>query len=146
MNELVKLARLGVAALIKEHEDAALGRTPTDINVGAGPSVPPEDMITTREPQTIIHEAIQVLEQGLQDIVAENQDAEELVDPNVHMKGALTSTEHNEVSSSVAYMRKAVFDNDTPITVKAIIKDDQGRTLILRSAYSEFWGFAWWSC
>ena len=124
MNRLVKLARSSVAELLKADTDAAIGRTPTnEVNPQAGPGVPSEipGDVTGLEPapptpEDIILDAIKVLERGLE-------------------KGALDSAERNEISSAVKFLRKG----DIPISVKALIKDDHGRTFVLRDAESPYW-------
>ena len=119
-SELVELARLGVKVLIKA-EDVEVGRIPAPAeDPSDSPSVPPEQVAESpperRSPREIIHDAIAVLEEGVR-------------------KGALSSADELEVSSAVKYMKKS----DTPISVKAVIKDGKGRVLVLRDAYGPWW-------
>ena len=127
MNELVELARLSVQTLVKtSDDDAAVGRTPTnDAMASAGPAVPSEHPVDSDNPadngrssQDIIKDAIEVLVEGLQ--------AE---------KSMLAYADKREVDTAILFLNKG----DIPISVKAIVKDDKGRVLVLRDAGSSYW-------
>ena len=131
MKDLIALSRLSLGLLIKEEEnDAGAGRTPTvDSAPSDAPSVPAEEPERSRmsqpkprTPQAIIQDAIRVLETGLKQ------------EPH-----KLRPEEHKEIASTLQYMQKG----DIPLSVKGIMKDGEGRILVLRDAYSDFLGFTW---
>lgn len=148
----LKLARATLHQILKATDNAAIGRTPTveEISPTDAPSVPSEiadvtPIMEDREPEEVIRDAISVLEEGLAGSQDESQgpDIPELDDEEDEEEeempedvDKLLDSARNEVSSVVAYSKSA---DDTRVSVKAIIKDGQGRTLVLRDAYSDYW-------
>ena len=126
MVKLIEFARGSLEFLAKEEGGIEVGRGPTtSVAPDASPSVPAEDPERSapgRPSREIIRDAISVLEDGLR------------LD-----EGRLSSTDGDEVTAVVQYLRKAVQGGDTPISVKGILKDPAGRTLVLRDAYSDYW-------
>ena len=155
-HELVQLARKAVGYVAKATDNAIIGRVPeeSDVQPIDSPKVPPEipetspEDATERTPEDIIKDAIAVLQEGLKgkeetkddledarDIHEEHEDEMEMDEP--FDKGALDSAGRNEIQSAVKYMLKS--DGDTAVSVKAIIKDPNGRTLVLRDSGTEYW-------
>ena len=126
MTELVKFARRSLHYFVKE-EDIAVGRgSTTDVMPSDSPSVPAEEVEVRRQrrqPREVIRDAISLLEEGLQ-----------TESPRMPQQAQA------EVRASMRFLHKAVTeDDDTIISVKAIMKDPAGRTLVLRDAYSDYW-------
>ena len=125
MVELLTLARAGLGYLLKDEFDE-VGRAPTAaVAPTASPGVPSEDTILPRRSsKEVIRDTITSLQDGLK------------IDDAL-----LDSADQVEVSNVVAYLRKAMQSGprDTSVSVKAIIRDKVGRTLVLRDAYSDYW-------
>ena len=119
MVTLLQLSRAMLGYMAKEGE-AGIGRAHTeDVLTVASPAVPSEDPPQAKRSTTeVLRDAISVLEEGLQ--IEGNQPQE-------------------EVQSAISLLRKAAQGEDIPISVKGIIKDAVGRTLVLRDAYSDYW-------
>ena len=103
-SELLTLARMSIASLIKAHEDDAIGRTPSNEAMpSAAPGVPADDPnediddMGSNDPMDAIRQAISVLEDGLAEDDAKDIENKEL-----------DSARHNELSGVVKYMKKAL--------------------------------------
>ena len=126
MVTLQKIARMGVQYWLTKNDDSGVGRTPTtDLNPAAGPSVPAEDVpsapaLRPRTPKEIIRDAVAILQEGME-------------------KEKPEGDVQKELTWSLNFLHKAARGEDIPVSVKAIIKDRVGRTLVLRDAYSDYW-------
>ena len=150
---LLKLARLSVEKFVKE--DAAVGRVPLGSGAGGsgGPGVPSEVAESNpqhikRTPQAIIHDAIEMLQEALREKPEQAGPDGVLGQPQMmggieqKHRGTLgnpkvnTDTQH-EIYHALMFM---LAKSDTPISVKCVLKDDNGRTLLLRDNQGPWWG------
>ena len=146
------IAKLSVAMILKENDDAALGRIAPNESQDSDMAVPNEIPAETepeeekpRELSDILQDAIEVLAEGLSDAVDadESEEQEEPPMPDMGEEGASgmppMQMSVSDISHVVTYLQKALQGEDVPISVKAMIKDSSGRVLILRSGDSEYW-------
>ena len=106
MSETLRIARLGVRALLKDKENALAGRV-QDTGMG-GPTVPEEVSAMDRDKplSKVLYDAVRLLEAGL-----------------ITDKGTMSDNDTLEISRTLSFFRQRITKGDVPISVKAIVKD-----------------------
>ena len=145
MNELMDLARWGLYRLVKASDQVRVGDDNSH-QIG-GPSVPPEEDLRPPRPLAeVVHDALTLLEEGLQAEgrrrVPQSPQHRPIQPPPQREPVAgfgAGMTPGGMLQRAVVLLRKGLDGEDIPLSVKAIIRNEEGRPLVLRDAYSNYW-------